>query len=212
MNASMTPIRVFICDDHDILRKGLRSLLSTESDLEFVGEASSADEAFNQIAQLKPDVILMDLLMPGTDGIKAIAQIGSISPQSKILVLTSSQENDMILGSLEAGADGYLIKTCSPDMLIDGIRKVARGETVLPPDISKNILPLLHRKSEGSALTQREIEVLNLIGKGCSNREIATQLNLSENTVISHVGRILSKLKLENRTQAALYSKRRGLF
>ena len=188
MNASMTPIRVFICDDHDILRKGLRSLLSTESDLEFVGEACSADEAFTQAAQLKPDVILMDLLMPGTDGIKAITQIRSISPQSKVLVLTSSLENDMILGSLEAGADGYLTKTCSPDALIDGIRKVARGETVLPPDIAKNILPLLHRKGAVSALTQREIEVLNLIGKGCSNREIAAQLNLSENTVISHVG------------------------
>ena len=207
----MTIIHVFICDDHDILRKGLRSLLSTEADFKFVGEASSADEAFNKIELLKPDVILMDLLMPGTDGIRAITQICSISPQSKVLVLTSSQENDMILGSLEAGADGYLTKTCSPDMLIDFIRRVARGERVFPPEIAAKIMGLVHKKGQNPALTERETVVLGLIGRGYSNHEIAETLNLSENTVISHVGRILKKLSLDNRTQAALYAKRRGL-
>ena len=211
MSAPMTRIRVFICDDHDILRKGLRSLLSTETDLEFVGEACSADEAFTQVALLKPDVILMDLLMPGTDGIKAIAQICSLSPQSRVLVLTSSTETDMILGSLEVGADGYLTKTCSPDMLINFIRRVAQGERVFAPDIADRIIGLVHQKGQNPALTERETVVLGLIGRGYSNHEIAGALNLSENTVISHVGRILKKLSLDNRTQAALYAKRRGL-
>jgi len=186
-------------------------LFSTEADLEFVGEACSADEAFIQMEQLKPDVILMDLLMPGTDGIKAITRICSITPQSKILVLTSSQESDMILGSLEAGADGYLTKTCSPEMLIDSIRRVAQGERVFPPVIAGKILDSVQKKGQNPMLTERESEVLGLIGKGCSNHEIAVALHLSENTVISHVGRILRKLSLDNRTQAALYARRRGL-
>ena len=207
----MATIRVFLCDDHEILRKGLRALLETEPDIQWVGDAGDGEGALAQLAALSPDVILTDLLMPGLSEVELIRQLKRAAPASKILVLTSSQEEDLILGSLEAGASGYLLKNCSPEALIQSIRALAAGGTVLPPQLAGQLPGMLQHEQAGKLLTRREIEVLHLIGAGQSNRMIAEALHLSENTVISHVAHILSKLGLENRTQAALYARRRGL-
>ncbi len=205
-------IKVFICDDHDILRKGLRSLLQTVPDLDVVGEAADGETAIEMITELKPDVILMDLLMPGIGGVEAIRQLRKINHESRILVLSSSHEDELVVSSIRAGAIGYLIKTSSPDDLIDGIRRVSTGQSVLPPDISNKLLTAMQDpKSPNVTLTHREIDVLKLIGEGLSNRDISEVLEISENTVISHVGRILNKLELDNRTQAALYARKQGL-
>lgn len=207
----MAAIRVFVCDDHDILRKGLRSLFDSVPDLEWAGEAGDGESALAQVAELAPEVILLDLLMPGLSEGELIRQVRSVAPGSHILVLSSSQEDEMILGSLEAGANGYLHKTCSPEALIQGICDVATGEMVIPAHLLKNLPAILHHQQEGKLLSKREIQVLGLIGQGRSNRMIATQLNLAENTIISHVTRILHKLGLKNRTQAALYARQRGI-
>lgn len=204
--------KVFICDDHDILRKGLRSLLQTVQDIEVVGEAADGETAIEMIRELKPDVILMDLLMPGMGGVEAIRQVKKLSQDSHILVLSSSHEDELVVSSIRAGAIGYLVKTSSPDDLIDGIRRVGNGQSVLPPDISNKLLSAMQDpKIPNVTLTHREIDVLKLIGEGLSNRDISEVLEISENTVISHVGRILNKLELDNRTQAALYARKQGL-
>lgn len=207
----MDAIRIFVCDDHEILRKGLRSLFSALPDLQWVGEAGDGENALAQVAELKPDIIVLDLLMPGLSEVELIRQVKNASPTSRILVLTSSQEQDMVVGCLEAGASGYLLKTCSPDVLIQGIRDLRAGIMVMPVYLLKNLPAMLHNRQESKLLSQREIEVLKLIGQGQSNRMIALALHLSENTIVSHVTRILDKLGLENRTQAALYARRRGL-
>ena len=205
-------IKVFICDDHDILRKGLRSLLSTVPDLDVVGEAADGETAIEMINELKPDVILMDLLMPGIGGVETIRQLRKTNHEVRILVLSSSHEDELVVSSIRAGAVGYLVKTSSPDDLIDGIRRVASGQSVLPPDISNKLLTAMQDpKSPNVTLTHREIDVLKLIGEGLSNRDISEVLEISENTVISHVGRILNKLELDNRTQAALYARKQGI-
>ena len=205
-------IKVFICDDHDILRKGLRSLLSTVPDLDVVGEAADGETAIEMINELKPDVILMDLLMPGIGGVETIRQLRKSNHEVRILVLSSSHEDELVVSSIRAGAVGYLVKTSSPDDLIDGIRRVASGQSVLPPDISNKLLTAMQDpKSPNVTLTHREIDVLKLIGEGLSNRDISEVLEISENTVISHVGRILNKLELDNRTQAALYARKQGI-
>ena len=205
-------IKVFICDDHDILRKGLRSLLQTVPDLDVVGEAADGETAIEMITELKPDVVLMDLLMPGIGGVEAIRQLRKINHETRILVLSSSHEDELVVSSIRAGAIGYLVKTSSPDDLIDGIRRVSAGQSVLPPDISNKLLTAMQDpKSPNVTLTHREIDVLKLIGEGLSNRDISEVLEISENTVISHVGRILNKLELDNRTQAALYARKQGL-
>jgi two-component system nitrate/nitrite response regulator NarL len=165
----MGDIRIFVCDDHEILRKGLRSLLGMAPDLEWAGEAGDGQSALAQIPGLNPDVILMDLLMPGLSEIELIRQVKRGSPGSKILVLTSSQEEDMAVGSLEAGANGYLLKACSPDALIQGIRDVAAGKMVMPAYLLNSLPAALQSKQSGKLITQREIEVLNLIGQGQSN-------------------------------------------
>jgi len=205
-------IKVFICDDHDILRKGLRSLLTTVPDLDVVGEAADGETAIEMINELKPNVILMDLLMPGIGVVEAIRQLRKNNHDVRVLVLSSSHEDELVVSSIRAGAVGYLVKTSSPDDLIDGIRRVAAGQSVLPPDISNKLLTAMQDpKSPNVTLTHREVDVLKLIGEGMSNRDISETLEISENTVISHVGRILNKLELDNRTQAALYARKQGL-
>jgi two-component system NarL family response regulator len=207
----MSAISVFVCDDHEILRKGLRALFGTVSDLQWIGEASDGESTLARVTELKPDVILLDLLMPGLSEIELIRQVKNASPASKILILTSSQEEDTVIGCLEAGANGYLLKTCSPDILIQGIRDVMAGSMVMSVYLLKNLPSMLHNQREGKLLSQREIQVVKLIGQGQSNRMIALALHLSENTIVSHVARILDKLGLENRTQVAIYARRRGL-
>ena len=210
-----SPIRVLIADDHAIVRKGIRALLATEADIEVVGEAADGKEAVEKAERLHPDVILMDLVMPGMDGIEATRRITTRQPEIRILVLTSFAEDEKVFPALKAGALGYLLKDAGPEELVRAIRQVYCGESSLHPAIARKVLQELSRPPERpptpEPLTERELEVLRLIAKGKSNREIAEELVISEATVRTHVSNILGKLQLASRTQAALYALREGI-
>ena len=207
-------IRVLIADDHAIVRKGLCALLATEPGIEVIGEAGDGQEAIAQAQSLEPDVILMDLVMPRTDGPEAIRQLADGGSKARILVLTSFAADDQVFRSLKAGALGYLLKDADPEELVAAIRRVGRGESALHPAIAHKLVRELAgpRDRAGPArLTDRETEVLKLVARGESNRAIAARLSISEATVRTHMSRILSKLELESRTQAVLYALREGL-
>lgn len=208
-------IRVLIVDDHAIVRKGIRALLSEAGGFEVVGEAGNGQEAVLAAQESSPDVILMDLLMPGMDGIEATRQISSRQPKARILVLTSFAADNKVFPAIKAGALGYLLKDSSPDELVRAIRQVHRGEPSLHPTIARKLLQEIARPAERQpapeALTAREMMVLGLIAQGLSNQEIADRISVSEPTVRAHVSRILGKLHLASRTQAALYAVREGL-
>ncbi len=208
-------IRVLVVDDHAIVRKGLRAVLELIPDIELVGEAGDGPQALKLNEQLQPDVILMDLMMPGMDGIACIQAIKARSPQAQILVLTNFAGEDMVFPAIKAGAMGYHLKDSSPEALVEAIRQVHRGESALHPLIAKKVLEELHstvqRRLTEAPLTQRELEVLRLIAQGSENKEIAAQLVISEATVRTHVSNILNKLQLASRTQAALYALKEGL-
>lgn len=208
-------IRVMIVDDHAIVRRGIRALLSEFGDLDVVAEAADGQEAVLRAGETQPDVIVMDLVMPGTDGIEATRQITSQQPGSRILVLTSFAADNKVFPAIKAGAQGYLLKDSSPEDLVRAIRQVYRGEPALHPTIARKLLQEVAQpanlKPTPEALTAREMEVLRLIAQGLSNQEIADALTVSEPTVRTHVGRILGKLHLASRTQAALYAVREGL-
>ena len=212
-----TSIRILIVDDHAIVREGLRGLIEIEPDMEFVGEAASGSEGVEKALSLRPDVILMDLLMPEMDGVTAIKEIKEGWGEARIMVLTSFLEDDKVFPAIENGALGYLLKDTQPDELLNAIRGVHRGETMLHPSIAKKIMQRIQagsdedKKKEGQVLTERELDVLKLLAQGDGDREIAGKLVVSERTVHFHVGNILSKLHLANRTQAALYAIRKGL-
>jgi NarL family two-component system response regulator LiaR len=209
------PIRVLIVDDHAIVRKGIRALLEQVEHIEVVGEASDGREAVEQAESLRPDVILMDLVMPEVDGIAAIRQITADQPGARILVLTSFAANDKVFPAIKAGALGYLLKDSDPEDLLAAIESVYRGEPSLSPVIAQKVLSELKQPSDRpptpDPLTDREVEVIQLVAKGLSNRDIAERLVVTEATVRAHVSSILSKLHLANRTQAALYALREGL-
>lgn len=208
-------IRVMIVDDHAIVRKGIRALLSESGGFEIVAEASAGQEAVLHAQETQPDVILMDLLMPGMDGIEATRQIKSLLPEARILVLTSFVADDKVFPAIKAGALGYLLKDSTPEELLRAIRQVHRGEPALHPAIARKLLQEIAQpvdpKPSPEALTVRELAVLRLIAQGLSNQEIADELSVSEATVRAHVSRILGKLHLASRTQAALYAVREGL-
>jgi len=207
-------IRVLITDDHTVVRKGLSALISTEPGMDVVGEASDGEEAVFKSRTLKPDVILMDLVMPRKDGLAAIIDIKSEQPNAKILVLTSLSDDERIMAALKAGALGYLLKDASPDELLKAIRDVNRGESHLHPSVAQKVIHSLRDpkpSKEGEVLTSRENEILKLVAKGFPNQQIAKELSISERTVRTHVSNILRKLHLPNRTQAALYALREGL-
>jgi NarL family two-component system response regulator LiaR len=208
-------IRVLIADDHAIVREGLRALIDTEPGMVLVGEARDGVEAIQLARSLKPDVFLLDLLMPRKDGLAAIVDIKQEQPEARILVLTSFAEDDKVFPAIKAGALGYLLKDTSPDSLLQAIRDVYQGESSLHPTIARKLIDELHRPSSlptaGEALTEREVEVLSLVAQGLSNQEIADRLVVSERTVRKHVSNILGKLHLANRTQAALYALRTGI-
>ncbi|HET7080632.1 MAG TPA: response regulator transcription factor [Chloroflexia bacterium] len=212
----MTPrIRVLVVDDHLIVRKGIRALLGTEPDMEVVGEAADGREAVEQAARLRPDVILMDLVMPEVDGIAAIQQIVAGDPAARILVLTSFDADDKVFPAIRAGALGYTLKNAGPAELGQAIRQVYRGEASLHPTIAQKVLQeLLHPPPHPPTvdpLTEREMEVLRRVAHGETNQQIAAALGISEATARTHVSNILSKLHLASRTQAALYALREGL-
>ncbi len=208
-------IRLFITDDHKIVRKGMGALLATEPDIEVVGEAANGIEAVTAVSEIRPDVILMDLVMPKMDGIEAIRQITHDWPEARILVMTSFATDDKVFPAIKAGAIGYLLKDSGPDALVQAIRQVHRGEPSLHPKIAKKMLMELGRpsgqKPTTDPLTERESDVLALVARGLSNQEIAQELVISEATVRTHVSHILSKLHLASRTQAALYALREGI-
>ena len=209
-------IRVLIADDHPVVREGLRALISAQRDMQVVGEASDGREAVEKVRELTPDVVLLDLLMPGMGGIAAIPEVLRESPDARILVLTSYAEDDKVISAIKGGALGYLLKDSSPAELLEAIRNVSRGEAPLPPVIARKLVaeftrPQTEAVASGEPLSEREVEVLALIARGLSNREIAEALVISDRTVQAHVSHILHKLHLPSRTQAALYAVREGL-
>jgi two-component system, NarL family, response regulator LiaR len=208
-------IRVLIVDDHAVVRKGIRALLTEASGFEVVGEVEDGQAAVLAAWETQPDVILMDLLMPGMDGIEATRQITVRQPKTHILVLTSFAADNKVFPAIKAGATGYLLKDSSPEELVRAIRQVHRGEPSLHPSIARRLLQEIANPPElqpaPEALTAREMRVLQLIAQGLSNQEIADRISVSEPTVRTHVSRILGKLHLASRTQAALYAVREGL-
>jgi NarL family two-component system response regulator LiaR len=212
----MAKISVLIVDDHGVVRQGLRTYLELLDDVEVIGEAQNGVEAVDRAGQHRPDVVLMDLMMPEMDGIEATRQVGKISPDTRVIVLTSFADDEMVFPAIRAGAAGYLLKDVSPSDLADAIRAVREGGTPLHPDITKKLMtqfvgPMAEPAGVPGELTSRELEVLRLIAQGMSNREIALALTISEKTVKSHVSNILSKLHLGDRTQAAIYAYKHGL-
>ncbi len=209
------PIRVLIVDDHVIVRRGIRALLATEEGIEVAGEAQDGQEALERIRALRPDVILLDLLMPRMDGIEVTRRVIAEDPRARILVLTSFAADDKVFPAIKAGALGYLLKDTGPRELVRAIRQIHRGESSLSPAIARKVLQELSRPSDRpltpEPLTKREVEVLQVVARGKSNQEIAEELVISEATVRTHVSNILGKLHLASRTQATLYALREGL-
>jgi len=209
-------ISVLLVDDHAMVRQGVKAFLVTQSDLSVVGEAGSGEEAIQLAAQLIPDVILMDLIMPNMDGVETTRRVKQVSPRSQIVVLTSYHEDEHIFPALKAGALSYILKDISAEELASAVRKAATGEAVLHPRVAARVIKELQGKREDNLnpfteLSERELEVLKLIADGMSNAEMAAKLVLSEKTIKGHVSNILSKLHLVDRTQAAVYAWREGV-
>ncbi len=209
------PIRVFIADDHAIVRKGIAAVLEIVPDIDVVGEAENGHDAVYRVEQLRPDVILMDLVMPEMDGIEAIRRIKDRQPEARILVLTTFAAEDKIFPAIKAGALGYHLKDSRPEELVQAIRQVHRGESSLHPVIARKVLEELSHPSDRpptpDPLTPREVQVLRLVAQGLENWEIAERLVITEATVRTHVSNITSKLHVASRTQAALYALREGI-
>lgn len=208
-------IRILIVDDHLVVRRGIMALLEIEMDIMVVGEASNGEEAIINAARFQPDVVLMDLVMPQVDGITAIEHIIRNQPETKILVLTSFAADEKVFPAIRAGALGYIMKDSGAAELVEAIRQVQRGEPSLSPLIARKVMQEVSQSSDQpptpDPLTEREVEVLGLVGQGESNHAIAKQLSISDATVRKHVSNILGKLHLASRTQAALFAVRAGL-
>jgi DNA-binding NarL/FixJ family response regulator len=204
-------IRVLITDDHAVVRAGLAPLLGTTDDLVLVGQASDGTRAVELAAELRPDVVLMDLSMPGTDGVLATARIVAANPDVRVLVLTSFSDQGRILDALAAGAEGYLLKHSEPEVILAGIREVVAGGSPLDPKAARVLLT--HRRSTaepGVHLTVREREVLRMVGEGHPNKVIARRLGITERTVKAHLTSVFQRLGVTDRTQAALWAQRHG--
>ena len=208
------PIRVLLVDDHAVVRRGLRGFFDLLDDIEVVGEAADGNAAVAEARRLKPDVILMDLIMPGLDGLGAIAAIRQAQPEVEIVALTSFIEEEKVTAALEAGATGYLLKDAEAEEVARAVRAAHAGETHLDPAVARLLAQRMReRKTQVPVepLTEREREVLTLVGRGASNKEIAQALFITERTARTHVSNILGKLGLASRTQAALYAVERKL-
>ncbi len=207
-------ISVFLVDDHPVVRQGLRTFLETQDGIDVVGEAGSAEEALPVIEETLPDVVLMDLVLGGMDGIEATRRVRETSPSAKVIVLTSFVDDEKVFPAIKAGAAGYLLKDVEPSELAAGIRAVHAGEALVHPSVAAKLMQDVASsgtRAPGSNLTDREHEVLRLIARGMANKEIASELVIAEKTVKTHVSNILAKLHLADRTQAALYAVRQGL-
>jgi NarL family two-component system response regulator LiaR len=208
------PVRLFIAEDHKVVLRGLEALLKTEPDVEVIGSATDGVEALAAVIRLQPDVLLLDLQLPGKSGLQIIPEVRAQSPQTKIVILTSFGDDETIFAVIKAGALSYLLKDSSPSELMQAIRDAHEGKPTLPADIAVRVIreinqPPTHPVTR-QPLTGRELEVLRLVAQGLTNQEIADKLVVGERTVRTHVSNILAKLHLANRTQAALYALREG--
>ncbi len=204
-------IRIMIADDHAVVRQGLRMFLTLDPSLEIVGEATNGKEALQQAREIKPDVVLMDLLMPVMDGIEATAAIKRELPDTEVIALTSVLEDSSVIGAIRAGALGYLLKDTKAEELIQAIKAAYEGQVQLSPQAAARLMREVRAPESPETLTERETEVLRLLAEGHSNKEIAQILTIGEKTVKTHVSSILAKLNVSSRTQAALYAVRIGL-
>jgi two-component system, NarL family, response regulator LiaR len=211
----MDKITVMLIDDHRVVRQGLRDFLELQEDIDVVGEASSGEEGVQVAGQLLPDVVLMDLVMPGIDGVETTRRVKAVSPSSRVIVLTSFADDDKVFPAIKAGAISYLLKDISPEDLAHAIRAAQRGEAVLHPEVAAKLMQEFSAPRPNEApvdqLTPREMDVLRLVAKGMSNKEIADKLIISEKTTKTHLSNILSKLHLADRTQVAIYALRKRL-
>lgn len=209
------PIRILIADDHVVVRKGIGAIIALQPDMELVGAASNGADALRLAESRAPDVILLDLVMPHLDGLTAIKRIREQNPGACILVFTGFAEDEYLLHAIQSGALGYLLKDAPVEQLLEAIRRVAAGESFIQPDIALRAVRQVEKPSDGAAavtpLTPREMETLGLMAKGLANGEIADAMGIHETTVAKHVSRILCKLRVANRTQAALEAVRRGM-
>jgi two-component system, NarL family, response regulator LiaR len=209
--AGKSRIRVLIVDDHAMVRHGLRLFLSNAPELELVGEAADGEEAVRLAKELCPDVVLMDLLLPKLDGIRATEQVRKALPETQVVALTSVLEDASVIGAVKAGAIGYLLKNTEAAELVDAIHAAAAGQVRLSPEASARLVREIHSPQSPEKLTAREVQVLRLVAEGKANKEIARSLGITEQTAKSHVHRILGKLGMLSRTQAAVYAARLGL-
>ena len=207
----LVTIRILLVDDHSVVRQGLRMFLSLDPDLEVIGEAENGAEAVKQATKLKPDVVLMDLLMPVMDGITAIGEIRRDMPDTEVIALTSVLEDASVVGAVKAGAIGYLLKDTQSEELCRAIKAAAAGQVQLSPQAAARLMREVRAPESPETLTERETDVLRLLAHGLANKEIARQLNIGEKTVKTHVSNVLLKLNVRSRTQAALYAAQIGL-
>lgn len=204
-------LRVVLVDDHAVVRRGLAELLDSAADLEVVGTASDGAQAQEVARALRPDVVLMDLQMPGTDGVEATRAIVAADLGAQVLVLTSFSDAERILAALDAGAVGYLLKDAEPDEVIEGVRAVGRGESPLHPKAARELLMARGRAGDKPQLTPREADVLRLVRLGLANKQIGRRLGISERTVKAHLSSVFQRIGVQDRTQAALWAERNGL-
>jgi NarL family two-component system response regulator LiaR len=206
-------IRVVLVDDHTIVRRGLRSFLKTFEDVLVIGEAASGEEALKHIEEWLPDVVVMDMLMPGgMDGLETIQRMRQIVPSAKIVMLTSYADDARVVAALRAGAIGYVRKEADPDLLLASVRAAAKGQSLLDPAVASAVMnELMHGGKHNAELTEREQAVLRQLALGRTNREIAVALIVTEETVKTHVGNILTKLQLAHRTQVVIYALKKGM-
>jgi len=209
----MKKIKVLIADDHHMVRQGIKQILELENDIEVVSQASNGEEAVEQAREYKPDVILMDINMPGMNGLQAIEELKKDNDMYRVVVLTIHQDREYLFKTIQLGAEGYVLKDAESAVLIEAIRTVASGNTYVQPNMTNELVKEFNRmstrskeKEEESVLTSREIEVIGLIAEGLINKEIAKKLYISEKTVKNHVSNIFKKLNVSDRTQAAIYA------
>jgi NarL family two-component system response regulator LiaR len=210
------PVTLILVDDHEVVVKGVRAYLETLPDFKVVGEASCGEEAVTLVAELIPDLVLMDLIMPGMDGVETIRQIKKISPRTQVIVLTSYHEDAHIFPALKAGAISYILKDMKMEKLVDTLHRAVQGEVTLHPRVAVRVLQNIRGEDSDNEhlftdLTERELDVLKLIASGLTNSQIAEKLVISENTVKGHVSNILSKLHVADRTQVAVYAWQKGI-
>jgi NarL family two-component system response regulator LiaR len=208
-------IRILIADDHAVVREGLRSLLSAEPEMQVIGEAADGEQAVERVRALRPDVVLLDLMMPRRDGLAVIPELKREDPNVRILMVSSFADAPKVLGAIKAGALGYVLKDASPAEILAAVREVAQGNSSLPMHLARSLIVEIGRPADvhasGDRLSAREVDVLRLVARGLRNEEIAETLAISVRTVGRHVSNVLEKLELANRTQAALYALREGL-